>query len=298
MTSNPQAAVPKQAGRQIARDRERILSDNIDLHRRVATVYDRLHPHMRNGYEQWLQRRDIRRMMEAVGSHGDVRVLDIGCGTGNLTLGFLARGARVTAIDMSREMLGVLSSKLAATSWSASCVLLQADVDTYLANHRDDTFDIISMSSVAHHLADYLATLDALADRLALDGYLYLIHEPAHRSEMTSTALALRRLWSVMPRGGDRLLRRVTTNAELHRSWEAEDTRFADYHYHRDGVSVTAITSRLAARGYRLVDVSRYNAHGSSLVSWLDNYWFSHLRYEQFQRTYFRALWRRSSDRA
>ncbi len=40
----------------------------------------------------------------AVSKHGD-RVLEIGCGTGSVTMLLLARGARVTAIDQSPEML-------------------------------------------------------------------------------------------------------------------------------------------------------------------------------------------------
>jgi ubiquinone/menaquinone biosynthesis C-methylase UbiE len=39
-------------------------------------------------------------------------VLEIGCGTGNLTRALLARGATVTAIDTNPEMLAIASAKL------------------------------------------------------------------------------------------------------------------------------------------------------------------------------------------
>jgi hypothetical protein len=104
-------------------------------------------------------------------------------------------------------------------------------------------------------------------------------------------------LWSIVPRGADRLLRRTRASAALNRQWEQEDTRYADYHYHRDGISVRDISARLSPCHLSLWEISRYNAHETSLVSWLDNHWCARFRYEQFQRTYFRAIWRFELER-
>ena len=284
-----------------ASERQRILTDNRRLHRSTAGVYDRLHPHMQNTFEQWLQTRDIRHMVEIVRASGATRpnVLDLGCGTGNLTICFLSEGAAVTAVDLSAEMLDVLARKLASSpSWRERCQLLLADVDSFLGEVDTPQFDIVALSSVVHHLPDYIGSLSRLATRIRPGGFLYLVHEPAHRAEMTSTKLVLRRLWSVLPRLANRLLRRRNTDAALSQQWAKEDTTYADYHYHRDGVSVIALTEALAPAGFRLSDSSRYNAHESSIVSWLDNHWFAPFRYEQFQRTYFRAIWRRLGEPA
>ena len=48
----------------------------------------------------------------AVAGQTNPRVLELGCGTGNLTARLLARGAAVTAIDQDPEMLGVAREKL------------------------------------------------------------------------------------------------------------------------------------------------------------------------------------------
>lgn len=276
-----------------AAERERILSDNLRLHRTTARVYDTVHPHMRNSFEQRLQVKDIRRMVHAFAAGAPRRVLDLGCGTGNLTVRFLEAGASVDAVDISTEMLAVLRSKLERVpAWRGRYHVHPRDVEGFLASDAGE-FEIVSMSSVAHHLADYLETLEALARRIAPGGFLYLVHEPVHRTELTNHALALRRVWSIVPRGLDRLLRHTRMDSSLHREWQAQDTTFADFHYHRDGISVAEISQRLAPQGFGLTEASRYNAHETSLVSWLDNHWCSRFRYEQFQRTYFRAIWRR-----
>jgi 2-polyprenyl-3-methyl-5-hydroxy-6-metoxy-1,4-benzoquinol methylase len=263
----------------------------------MASVYDRVHPHMRNSYEQWLQTSDIRRMLGLIEQMGrSARVLELGCGTGNLTMQFLETGAEVTAVDMSAEMLSVLSAKLARSPHGVRCKVLEIDADGFLLGSSDASFDLIAMSSVAHHLPDYLGSTVHLAHLISPGGFLYLIHEPAHKTELT--AAPLRRLWSIVPRATDRLLRRTRMDIALHRNWEQQDTRYADYHYHQQGIGIAAITQAVAPCGLRLFDASRYNAHETSFVSWLDNYWCARVRYEQFQRTYFRAIWRRDLEPA
>jgi hypothetical protein len=195
---------------------------------------------------------------------------------------------------MSVEMLQVLASKVAASpDFASRCRIVERDVDGFLSSVGPETFDLASMSSVAHHLPDYVGSLAGLAARVRPGGYLYLLHEPAHKQELTRTFQSFRRLWSVIPRGTDRVLRNASMPKAEHRTWESQDTTYADYHYHRDGISVRAISEVIAPLSFDLVDLSRYNAHETSFVSWLDNYYCSRFRYEQFQRTYFRAIWQR-----
>jgi ubiquinone/menaquinone biosynthesis C-methylase UbiE len=280
-----------------ASDRERVRTDNIRLHQTLARQYDQIHPHMRNAFEQRMQRRDIEMMTDALGRRGtELRVVDVGCGTGNLMLRFLEAGYAVTGVDMSSEMLAVLQDKLAAVGLPASRYrLVQADAESFIRtsdSDRNRAWAIAAMSSVAHHLHDYLSPLAQLARGIESGGFLYLIHEPAHKAEMSSAALPLRRLWSVVPRGLDRIGRWAKRNpAQV--GWAEQDTRFADYHYHLDGISVRAIDERLAPLGFKLFANTRYNAHETDVASWLDNMVAPWFRYEQFQRTYFRAIWQR-----
>ena len=84
---------------------------------------------MRNAFEQNMQRGDIALMIDSVKMHRtSPRVLELGCGTGNLTMLFLTQGCTVTGVDLSAEMVEVLKAKLGpvvvvGASWVTRSVL-------------------------------------------------------------------------------------------------------------------------------------------------------------------------------
>src|SRR5215831_79222 len=73
------------------------------------------------GYDQWSQVYDTdenplilleeKHLPALVGEVSGLRIIDIGCGTGRQSLKLAANGARVTAVDFSREMLNQASRK-------------------------------------------------------------------------------------------------------------------------------------------------------------------------------------------
>jgi ubiquinone/menaquinone biosynthesis C-methylase UbiE len=88
------------------------------------------------------------------------RVLEIGCGTGNLTQRLLARGAAVTAIDMNPEMLAVARAKLAAVGGAV-------DLREMAAVEIADRFPAASFDAVA-------ATL--VLSEMSADEQAYVLH--------------------------------------------------------------------------------------------------------------------------
>jgi ubiquinone/menaquinone biosynthesis C-methylase UbiE len=73
----------------------------------------------------------------------DTRVLEIGCGTGTLSLLMAERGARVTAIDASQAMLAKAKDKAAAAGLTDAIQFYHLDV-TELSDHFEpDSFDMI-----------------------------------------------------------------------------------------------------------------------------------------------------------
>jgi len=103
-------------------------------------------------------------MVELVG-HGK-RVLDVGCGTGDLAEALAERGCRVTGVEIDPE---------AARQAEKYCErVIVGDVeDLDLSEYLDDEpFDVILFGDVLEHLKDPLRTLDRLKPSLRPEGYL------------------------------------------------------------------------------------------------------------------------------
>ena len=78
----------------------------------VAAAYDRHRP----TYPEQL----IELACEIAGLERGDQVLEIGCGTGQLTRSLLARGLRVTAIEPGAQLAGLADSALEAwANWSS-----------------------------------------------------------------------------------------------------------------------------------------------------------------------------------
>ena len=131
---------------------ESIRNANIEVHGREAEIYDAVHPEIYNAIEQEMIWQDLHTVDSILSRNTQVRALDIGCGTGNLALKYLERGYNVTAVDISKEMIEMLRSKLAPDDINR-IELVVGDAQTFLeqANHNQ-FWDLISFSSVLHHL--------------------------------------------------------------------------------------------------------------------------------------------------
>ncbi|MBI5654930.1 class I SAM-dependent methyltransferase [Candidatus Uhrbacteria bacterium] len=157
--------------------RQTILEANLDLHRDEAGLYDRIHPEL-NNEEEWSRLdRMLGVALNGLPSDAPKLALDVGAGTGFVTGRLLKLGFKVQAVDISNEMLGMLSSKFAADVQAGKVSTMAQDIDSFLGECADG-YSIITISSVLHHLPDYVATLGRLAQRLIPGGALVIFHEP------------------------------------------------------------------------------------------------------------------------
>jgi tRNA (cmo5U34)-methyltransferase len=84
-------------------------------------------------------------------THTPLRVLELGCGTGNLSLSMASRFTQMslTAVDLSQPMLDACAAKLAdkVTTYTA----IQSD---FMAmDFEPDSFDVVVSSLALHHLS-------------------------------------------------------------------------------------------------------------------------------------------------
>jgi SAM-dependent methyltransferase len=90
-----------------------------------------------------------------------LRILDVGCGTGQSRRIYLDRSSRYAGIDLSLGALHLARRRFADSSW------LQADA--LRLPFRDGSFDVVAFSSVLHHVGDRRTAL-AEASRVLRPG--------------------------------------------------------------------------------------------------------------------------------
>ncbi len=73
-----------------------------------------------------------------------MKILDVGCGTGNFSIKLAGRGCSVTGVDISNEMLNIARKKASGMNFDIEFI----NVDLNNLPFEDDTFDaVISMTA-------------------------------------------------------------------------------------------------------------------------------------------------------
>lgn len=115
------------------------------------------------------------RLIQRAGVHADQRVLDLGCGTGTLTLMLKhsAPGAEIVGLDGDTEVLAIAEAKAARAG-----VEIQWDhAMAYSLPYGDQSFDAVLSSLVIHHLyrEDKLSTFREVRRVLKPGGALHIV---------------------------------------------------------------------------------------------------------------------------
>jgi ubiquinone/menaquinone biosynthesis C-methylase UbiE len=82
------------------------------------------------------------------------RALDIGCGTGSLAIACARRGAQVTGIDTSPQMLDIARRKVEQAGLTGSITLLQMSAIELDEGFEPESFDTIMSSLTFSELSD------------------------------------------------------------------------------------------------------------------------------------------------
>lgn len=102
-----------------------------------------------------------------------IHVLDAGCAAGWYTEQFLNRGANVTAIDVSSEMVAATKRRI-----GKKAEVYQLDFENALP-FADSTYDCIVSSLALHYIADWNRTFAEFVRLLKPGGtFLFSVHHP------------------------------------------------------------------------------------------------------------------------
>jgi SAM-dependent methyltransferase len=148
-----------------------LLEFNKACHDAVADQYSKVHPDIFNSVEQ--QRLSIELELLKKNLSLDSRVLDFGCGSGNLTDHLMGFGFHVVSADVSRNFLNLVADRFNGNP-RHSVYLLTGDPALDLQEMK---FDAICMYSVLHHVPDYLKCLESLTHRVLPGGLFFIDHE-------------------------------------------------------------------------------------------------------------------------
>ncbi|MFK7737968.1 MAG: class I SAM-dependent methyltransferase [Pirellulaceae bacterium] len=110
-------------------------------------------------------------------------VLDAGCGPGVYAEELLSRGAQVTSIDVSDEML-----KCARHRLGPNAVLMQVDMTQPLDMFGERTFDVVNAPLCLDYIEDWAAVLSEFQRVLKPNGILqFSCAHPMHDAEYFKT---------------------------------------------------------------------------------------------------------------
>jgi SAM-dependent methyltransferase len=166
---------------------DRQVAANVRGYRRAAPRYERLHGEIFNAREQARLRGALEQMLADLDSSGErpPRVLDFGCGSGNVTQHLLELGATVLAADLSPDFLALVRRRF------DGCLL-----ETLQLNGRDldgladAAVDAAVSYSVLHHIPDYLHAVRELCRVVRPGGVLQIDHEAAPNEYADDAVLA------------------------------------------------------------------------------------------------------------
>lgn len=143
----------------------------------------------------------LRWLFETITTHrhpGKIRILDVGCGTGNITIPLgLIDHAEVVGIDMFQPNIDYLNSQNSLANVTAHYALLQeTDVSE---------FDFVIFTEVLEHIPNYTEILQDLSARMRRDT-MVLITIPAGRGPFE---IAMKPMYWMRSMGLNKMIARV-----------------------------------------------------------------------------------------
>jgi ubiquinone/menaquinone biosynthesis C-methylase UbiE len=239
-------------------EREKIIQENLKLDRLESQNYISLHPEIYNWFEQREIQRDLASLRKKVNGN---EAIDIGCGMGNITLKLLSLGFKVTALDISTTMIKEVKRAL-PVEMAANLDIIETDIDTFLSKPAGK-YNLVAMSSVLHHLPDYLESLEKIIGCIVVDGILYITHEPLRDVLTKKDPLPRKLLWQI-----DHL-------CYLVKKWGKNDAvkgvdwRLSDYHLYK-GLDHDRIRGILKAKGFKVFFEKYSSTMRLGISNWID----------------------------
>ena len=177
---------------------------------------------------EWLraraERSEFARMLDRA-IPGDARVLDLGCGTAQMTLHLARANRRVIGADLTRASLQLGAA--AARRFALDRVQF-IETDLHRPGLRKGSFDVVYSSGVLHHTPDPRAAFKSMA-RLARPGGMVVV---GLYNAFARIPFRLRRLVGLV---SDRVLQDRRNEASRREAWIRDQYQHPEEHCHTLG---------------------------------------------------------------
>ena len=160
---------------------------------------------------------------------GDARVLEVGCGTGQMSLYLATADRTVVACDLTRASLALGAD--AARRYRVSGILF-VESDLRHPGLRAGAFDVVVCSGVLHHTPDPRASFDALARLVKPGGVIVLGLYNVYARLPLRLRRAVARLSGFRFIPWDPVLRDRNAEPERRRAWLRDQYQHPEEHRH------------------------------------------------------------------
>ena len=252
-----------------------VIAANVEFYKEIAAKYDQYESCASEEYFQVKLQSDINRMQSLLAKE-NVHCLDCGGGSGNLTLKMLERGWIVTVVDVSPDMLEISKAKVKASGYTAEFV--NDSIENFMSSSQV-VFDVITFSSVLHHLYSPMDVVREAAARIGPGGVFYSNFDPVIPSSRflaawfynldTILAKVLHDRKDLLPGIARRLRKLMRTPDGVHGRAIVGPGDLAEYHA-RSGLDDISIALMLEQQGF-LVDRERYPVARTRPMLWASN---------------------------
>jgi 2-polyprenyl-3-methyl-5-hydroxy-6-metoxy-1,4-benzoquinol methylase len=257
--------------------KDQVVSANVEFYREIAQKYDHYETCTSDNFFQEMLENDVDEMGRRLENQFEqIRCLDCGGGTGNLTLKLLRRGWAVTVVDVSPDMLEVSRAKINASGYTARFV--NDSIEHFLASSTED-FEIIAFSSVLHHLYSPVQVVREVTARIRPGGFFYSNFDPVFPSSRlmatcfcnfdTILAKLLYDRKDLLPGMTRRFRKLALPRDAAHARAIASSGDLAEYHA-REGLDDLSIAAALEGQGFD-VNRARYAAGRTKMTRWINN---------------------------
>lgn len=240
-------------------DKEKIIEENFKLYRLEEDNYVFLHPEIYNWFEQNEIKKDISFLRK--NTKGGNKALDIGCGMGNITLKLLEQGFNVTALDISTIMIKRIKDTI-SKDMVDKLKIVESEIDTFLLNTVEQ-YDLVTMSSVLHHLPDYINVIQKIIKKITAGGFLYIVHDPLKDVLIKKDPLPRKLLWQI-----DYLLFLIK-NKGKNMVVKGVDWRLSDYHLYK-GLDHEKVRTILSETGFKVYFKKYSSVMRLGISNWID----------------------------